>query len=90
MAFKKQQTQFAGGNKGLPLAKLNDPAYHDEVNLALDAMFTQDAKIVYLHRQGWAAKQMCDLVLETRKGTRTPEQHVHTVLKKHGLNGKQA
>jgi hypothetical protein len=84
MAFKKQSSA-GGSNKGLPLAKLNDPEYQTFVNAALDRMTLQQDKIAFLYKEGWAAKQACDLVLVTRDGTRTPEQHFNTVVKKLGL-----
>jgi hypothetical protein len=85
MAFKKQSSQAASNGGGLPASMLNDPAYQDLVNQALSPMRTQQDKIAWLYKQGWAAKQACDLILVTREGTRTPEQHFNTVVKKLGL-----
>jgi hypothetical protein len=86
MAFKKQSAT-GSSNKGLPLSKLNDPEYQEFVNRELDKMSEQQDKIAFLYKEGWAAKQACDLVLQTRNGTRTPEQHFNTVVKKLGLRG---
>jgi hypothetical protein len=81
MAFKEQKTSTTrGSNKGIEDFILKTIAYHDKVNAALDALPTTKAKILWLHKEGWSPKQMCDHVLRTARGTRTPEQHVNRVL----------
>jgi hypothetical protein len=81
MAFKEQKTSTTrGSNKGIGASLLGSEEYQEKVNKALDALTTQKSKILWLHKEGWSPKQMCDHVLRTANGTRTPEQHVNRVL----------
>jgi hypothetical protein len=82
MAFKEQKTSTTRTSaKGISATMLDDEAYQEVVNNALDALSTQQAKILWLHSQGWSPKQM-QILLRTAGGGVTPVQHVNQVLAK--------